>query len=100
MPAAKMQEFLDDQGIKYTSIQHSPAYTAQEVAACAHDSGKELAKTVMVRLDGQRAMAVLPASRQVDAELLKKLAAAKEVSGRRQQSAGVAELSTWKSVGR
>ena len=37
----------------------------------AHISGKELAKTVMIKLDGKMAMAVLPADEQVDLELLK-----------------------------
>lgn len=79
MPVAKMKKFLDEHKIKYACIQHSPAYTAQEVAASAHVSGKELAKTVMVRIDGQMAMAVLPASRQVDRELLRRTAGADDV---------------------
>ena len=71
MPIVKLKEFLDAQQIKYVQITHSRAYTAQEIAASAHIPGKELAKTVMVKIDGQMAMAVLPASHQVD---LKKLA--------------------------
>ena len=66
MPAAKLKEFLDGQRVKYVTIQHSPAYTAQEIAASAHVRGKELAKTVIVTVDGRLAMAVLPASRKVD----------------------------------
>ena len=65
MPARKLKEFLDSQGIKYITISHSPAYTAQEVAACAHIPGKEMAKTVMIKIDGDLAMAVLPANRKV-----------------------------------
>ena len=64
MPVKRLKEFLDSQGVKYVSIHHSPAYTAQEIAASAHVRGKELAKTVMVTLDGRMAMAVLPASRK------------------------------------
>jgi len=71
MPATKLQEFLDQQHIKYISIRHSRAYTAQETAESAHISGKELAKTVMVKLDGKIAMAVLPAAEQLDLNLLK-----------------------------
>ncbi|MHC1765145.1 MAG: aminoacyl-tRNA deacylase [Verrucomicrobiia bacterium] len=44
---------------------HSPAYTAQEVAASAHVTGKHFAKTVIVTIDGQLAMAVLPSNRKV-----------------------------------
>src|SRR5262245_36928910 len=57
-----LRELLDSNGIKYVEISHSPAYTAQEIAASAHVPGKELAKTVIVKLDGRMAMAVLPAS--------------------------------------
>jgi len=77
MPARKLKEFLDGQGVKYVAISHSPAFTAQEIAASAHIPGKELAKTVMVKLDGKLAMAVLPASRGVDFALLRELAGAR-----------------------
>ncbi len=77
MPARKLKEFLDSQHIDYTSIPHSTAYTAQGIAALTHISGKELAKTVMVKLDDQICMAVLPASKTVDLELLKQAAGAK-----------------------
>lgn len=80
MPARKLKRFLDDRGIKYVSIRHSPAYTAQEIAASAHVPGKELAKTVMVRLDGTLALAVLPASRRVDFDLLREATGAHEVA--------------------
>jgi Ala-tRNA(Pro) deacylase len=65
MPARKLKEFLDKEKIKYVSIMHSTAYTAQEVAASAHVTGRELAKTVIVELDKQMAMAVLPANRKI-----------------------------------
>lgn len=45
----------------------------------AHIPGKELAKTVIVKVDGEMAMAVLPASYKVDFKLLKKAAKAKKV---------------------
>jgi len=64
MPAKKLKDFLDNQKVKYVTITHSPAYTAQEVAASAHVSGKDVAKTVIVKLDGKTAMAVLPANRK------------------------------------
>jgi Ala-tRNA(Pro) deacylase len=71
MSITKVREFLDSHHIKYIVIGHSPAYTAQEIASLAHVSGKEMAKTVMVKVDGKMAMAVLPASYQVDFDLLK-----------------------------
>ena len=71
MPVKKLKDFLDKTKTKYVSIKHSPTYTAQEIAASAHIPGKELAKTVMVKLDGKMAMAVLPASFRVDLNRLK-----------------------------
>ena len=72
MPAKKLKEYLDSNDIKYVSVSHSRAYTAQEIAASAHIPGKELAKTVMIKIDGHLAMAVLPASYKVDFALLQK----------------------------
>jgi Ala-tRNA(Pro) deacylase len=79
MPVEKLKAFLDSRTIKYTVISHSSAFTAQEIAESAHVSGRELAKTVMVKIDGAIAMAVLPASLRVDFEALRKAAGAKKV---------------------
>jgi Ala-tRNA(Pro) deacylase len=79
MPVRKLKEFLDSQKVKYVTLNHSAAYTAQEIAASAHVRGKELAKTVMVTLDGKMAMAVLPASRKVNFEQLQAASGAKDV---------------------
>ncbi len=78
MPATKLKEFLDHQRVKYVSIRHSPAFTAQEVAASAHLSGKEVAKTVMVKIDGKMAMLVLPANRKVIIQDLRESSGARE----------------------
>ena len=79
MPMQKLKEFLDSHNIKYVTISHSLAYTAQEVAASAHIAGKELAKPVMVKIDNKIAMAVLPASYKVSFDLLTKAAGASKV---------------------
>ncbi len=79
MPVQKLKKFLDEHHIKYVTIRHSPAFTAQEIAASAHVSGRELAKAVMVKVDGKMAMAVLPASFHVDFDLLKEALGAKKV---------------------
>jgi Ala-tRNA(Pro) deacylase len=81
MPASALRELLNVNHVKYVTISHSPAFTAQEVAASAHIPGRELAKTVVVKLDGELAMVVVPAARKVNFESLK-----------RQAGAGIAEL--------
>jgi len=79
MPVKKLKEYLDSNKIKYETMGHSQVFTAQEIAASAHIPGKEMAKTVVVRIDGKMAMAVLPASYRVDFELLKEAAGASSV---------------------
>lgn len=79
MPVKQLKDFLDKNKIKYITIKHSLAYTAQEIAMTAHIPGKEVAKTVMFKKDGKMAMAVLPATHKIDFDLLKKGVGAKNV---------------------
>jgi Ala-tRNA(Pro) deacylase len=79
MPNSSLREYLDKNNVKYVLTSHSPAFTAQGIAALAHVPGKELAKTVMVKLDGELAMAVVPASLHVDLNLLKSATGSKTV---------------------
>lgn len=72
MPIARIREFLDGSNVPYTTIQHSKAYTAQGIAALTHIPGRELAKTVILRVNDELAMAVLPSSRWVDLAALRK----------------------------
>lgn len=65
MPVAALKKFLDNRGAAYECFTHSPAYTAQEVAHCAHICGKTLAKTVMLFIDDGMAMVVMPATSRI-----------------------------------
>ena len=80
MQLSKLREFLDSHHLKYLVISHSQAYTAQGVAAMVHLSGKKLAKTVIVKVDGVLAMAVVPASVHVDLDRLREITGARTVS--------------------
>jgi Ala-tRNA(Pro) deacylase len=80
MPVKQLRDFLDQNGVKYVTITHSKAFTAQEIAANAHIKGKELAKTVIVKIDGTMAMVVLPASYRVDFDMLKEALGAGSVA--------------------
>jgi Ala-tRNA(Pro) deacylase len=80
MPEKKLREFLDDQGIQYRATPHEIAYTARQTATVTHVPNKELAKTVIVKIDGVLAMAVLPASYMVDLSLLRAATGARSVS--------------------
>jgi Ala-tRNA(Pro) deacylase len=75
----KLVEYLDGNQIKYVNVTHSTAFTAQDVAQSAHISGREMAKSVVVWMDGAMAMAVLPASSMIDFNKLKDASGAKSV---------------------
>jgi Ala-tRNA(Pro) deacylase len=79
MPVKKLKEFLDKEKIKNISIVHSTAYTAQEMAASAHITGKELAKTFIVQLDGDMVVVVLPADRKIVLQELRDVTGADQV---------------------
>ena len=80
MPTQKLQHYLDRHEIQYVTISHSPAYTAQRIAELTRIPGKELAKTVIVKIDDEFAMAVLPASRRVNLRHLQESIGADEVT--------------------
>ena len=71
MPTPQVKAYLDKHGVRYETIAYKHAYDAQRVAAAAHVSGKQLVKTVMVKVDDRLVMAVVPADTRVDYELLR-----------------------------
>jgi Ala-tRNA(Pro) deacylase len=80
MPSHKVKDYLDKAKVKYKVLEHDTAYTAQEVAAATHVKGKELVKAVMVKTDGKMLMVVMPSTRKLDFELLKKTLKAKDTA--------------------
>lgn len=66
MALLRILKHLDREGVPYHVISHPPAFSAQKIAAAAHVRGREMAKIVMVKIDGKLAMAVLPADRALD----------------------------------
>lgn len=73
MPCEKLIKFLDDNRVKYITITHSQAFTSQQIAASAHIKGKDLAKTVIIVVNNRLGMAVLPANKHVDFQLIREL---------------------------
>ena len=80
MPVQRLKDFLDEHQVKYVLISHSRAFTTQEIASLTHIPGRELAKTVIVDIDGETAMAVLPGSQKVDLDLLRDAVGAERVT--------------------
>jgi Ala-tRNA(Pro) deacylase len=69
----RLKSYLEENGVDYQVLYHPRVYTAQEVAAAQHVSGKELAKVVMVKVDNELAMMVLPATCMLDMDKLKRI---------------------------
>jgi Ala-tRNA(Pro) deacylase len=77
--AQNVAGLLKSSGVAYEILKHPQAFTAQEVAATVHVTGKEVAKTIVVDVDGKFVMAVIPAPHKVSLKLLKEFLGAKEV---------------------
>jgi Ala-tRNA(Pro) deacylase len=75
----KIKAWLSEQKVRYTTRKHPVAYTAQEIAAASHVSGKQLAKCVLVLTDAGPRLAVLPATQLIDFGRLKALLRVKTV---------------------
>lgn len=76
----KLKAFLDKEKVSYEVLQHSTAFTAQEVAGAQHVPGKQAIKSVIVKVDGKFVMVVLPAIHLLDLKKLKDAAHAKEAT--------------------
>ena len=74
----KLKEVLDEANISYEVYHHALAYTAQEVATAQHLSGKEMAKVVMLKVDGDLVMGLIAASHKIDLSTVKASLGAKE----------------------
>ena len=79
MAMEKLREYLDDHDIEYIVMSHSKAYTAQRIAAAAHIPGKEMVKSVILQVDDDLVMCVLPAPEKVSLLKVKELTGAGEV---------------------
>jgi len=80
MPCEKLLEHLRDNGIDFDYTEHAKAYAAEDVAYKAGVPGRAFAKSVLVKLDGLMAMAVLPAAAKVNFNLLREAAGAETIS--------------------
>jgi Ala-tRNA(Pro) deacylase len=69
----RLAEFLAARRAKYEAVTHPAAVTAQEQAAVMHVPGQSVAKVVIVKERDGHAMAVIPASTELDLNRLKGL---------------------------
>jgi len=72
--------YLNENDVHYQLLVHTPAFTAHQLARASHVPDSELAKTLLVRADGQHWLAVLRADQRVNTSLLKKALEVKQVA--------------------
>lgn len=66
MSFQRLLDYLEANHIKFSREIHSPAYTAQEVAERAHVHGHQMGKVVVIDVDGELALCLLPAHYHVN----------------------------------
>jgi len=76
---ADIHRWLTDQGVSFRSRNHSPRFTAQEVAEASAVTGHEMAKVILVRADDRFFMAVVPATKRLSVPRLAGILHAREV---------------------
>ena len=74
-----VRELLDHDHVPYTTIEHQPAFTAQEEAAVAHVPGRDWAKTVVCFADDEAILVVVPAPFIIDLARLRALTGARRI---------------------
>jgi len=79
MIPASIIEYLQRNKVPFKRRPHAQAIGAQELAATLHVSGYSVAKSVIVDADGQRWIAVLPASETVNLGRLAEVLEARDV---------------------
>jgi Ala-tRNA(Pro) deacylase len=79
MPVQKLKKFLDEENISYETLSHTHTETARQTAHAVKMDNKEIAKTVMVKVDGKMTMIVLPASHKIHFNMLERELGAKNI---------------------
>jgi Ala-tRNA(Pro) deacylase len=62
----RLKSALESNHVSYSAVMHVPTYGSQFAAAVMHYPGKEVAKTVVLRTNASKLLAVLPASYHVN----------------------------------
>jgi Ala-tRNA(Pro) deacylase len=76
---SKLKDLFDEAKIPYEVYNHPLAYTAQEIAQKQHFSGNEMAKVVILKVDGSLIMAVITASQKINLATVRVNLGAQEV---------------------
>ena len=79
MAGQRIKDYLKSHNVPFTSIYHPISFSAPRTAHAAHISGKDIAKPVIVKMDGKLMMVVTSANERLNLKFLKKMFHASEV---------------------
>ena len=80
--STQVTKFLDQAKVKYKILEHKVVFTAHDVGATTKKKLSEIAKVVLVKVDKDFVLIVLPAGKYVDLKAVQKvLASAKSPKG-------------------
>ena len=79
MLSPRLHNLLDERHAPYETLVHDRTVTAHETAAAAHVARQQFAKTVMLKVDGELAMMVMPATYRVELVRLSRALGGREV---------------------
>jgi Ala-tRNA(Pro) deacylase len=74
-----VKQLLTEKGVTYDVLEHRTTFTAQQLAEAVHVRGDDVAKTVLLKADGEFLLAVLPSTHNIDMKKAKEAVGAKEI---------------------
>lgn len=80
MATQRLEQFLKAHNVRFNTVAHDHAITTLDAARRAHLPSHDVAKTVVVKLDGRLAMAVIPANEWISLEALRQAAGVRSAS--------------------
>jgi len=75
-----LEQFLINREVWFEVIRHRPTFTSQITARALHVAPSEMAKSILLRVDGRDVLAVVPAGSSVDLSAVKALLKAQDVN--------------------
>lgn len=75
----QLQKFLDDKHIHYELIEHEPVFTSEQAAAIRGLGLQNGAKSLLLKVNNEYMMFVLPGNRKLDSKKVKQLTGSKKI---------------------
>lgn len=73
MAVQRLVDYLNQNHTYYSTIKHEAAYTSLSSAKAANISGKEMVKSLLLKVDGSYILAVLPSHEKLDFRKVKEV---------------------------